>query len=454
MGRLGTRVGSVTALLLLVQLTLGAPATAELVPDRFDPNAGLLRWAESARSAGVHAPNAGPITDNFEIVGHSDLGGDGFNADVWVHGNFAYVGVWGSGDICPATGVKVVDISDPAAPNVVSVLANPEGTSAEDVVVRSVDTPSFTGDLAVVGIQHPCGSRRQGLRFFDVTDPTRPVRLSDWKSPARAPGCHEVDLVQRDDGTVLAGCANLFAELIVGKDEVVLVDATDPTNPQKVGGWALQADLGHDPAKGVGCDQIAFAHSVRFADGGQTVYASYWDAGTINLDISNPAAPEFVGTTKLQPLDEDGDNHSMTTAEGGKLIMINPEDFSPVVCGSRWGGWGEVWIYNNENPSNTRFLASFSTPNSASGRTDGFYTVHNTEVSGQDAYSSWYSDGIVWWRFKAVPAMKGQFVPPPTPDPHGVFPTVPIVWGVAIDQGTGLILGSDINSGLWIVRPL
>ena len=33
---------------------------------------------------------------NIEVVGHNDLGMRGFNADVWVHKGYAYVGQWGS----------------------------------------------------------------------------------------------------------------------------------------------------------------------------------------------------------------------------------------------------------------------------------------------------------------------------------------------------------------------
>ncbi len=29
---------------------------------------------------------------NMAVVGHTDLGGRGFNADVWVHAGYAYVG--------------------------------------------------------------------------------------------------------------------------------------------------------------------------------------------------------------------------------------------------------------------------------------------------------------------------------------------------------------------------
>ena len=83
--------------------------------------------------------------------------------------------------------------------------------------------------------------------------------------------------------------------------------------------------------------------------------------------------------------------------------------------------------------------------------------MHNTELAGRSqAFSSWYSDGIVWWDFAdpARPVQRGQFVPPTTADPTGSLPTAPIVWGVFVDRARDLILASDMNSGLWIVRPV
>jgi hypothetical protein len=48
---------------------------------------------------------------------------------------------------------------------------------------------------------------------------------------------------------------------------------------------------------------------------------------------------------------------------------------------------------------------------------------------------------------KGVSHQLGQFVPPASSD------APPLVWGVFIDREHGLILGSDITSGLWIVKP-
>ena len=40
----------------------------------------------------------GAQLSNMEVVGQNDLGGSGFNGDVWVHDGFAYVGHWGFQD--------------------------------------------------------------------------------------------------------------------------------------------------------------------------------------------------------------------------------------------------------------------------------------------------------------------------------------------------------------------
>src|SRR5919106_3741110 len=94
---------------------------------------------------------------NMEVVGHTDLGGRGFNADVWFHEGYAYVGHWGFTDwaqgskqrFCPDdpnNGVAVIEYgTDPESPVMVSRLQNPAGTSAEDVVVYTAESGPMAG---------------------------------------------------------------------------------------------------------------------------------------------------------------------------------------------------------------------------------------------------------------------------------------------------------------------
>ncbi len=353
----------------------------------------------------------------------------------------------------------MVDISDPADPAVVARLRNPRFTRAEDVVVRLVRTPAFTGTLAVVGIQACLDSGREddlvtGLRFFDVTDPRAPEELSRWNLRRGFIGCHEVDLVQRADGRVLAGCARNLLDQINDRGGlrpggVKVVDVTDPTDPRTALTWNRDVP---PLRRAVGCFAVNFAHSVRFADEGRSLWVSYWDAGTVHLDISDPAAPDVVSVTEIVPPDEDGDNHSMSLARGGRWLVINPEDFSPAECpDAEQGGWGEVYVYDNRDESDPRFLGSFSTPNSRSSRADGIFSAHNTDVARRGQFfSSWYSDGFLWWKMDAHGAAQqlGHFVPPP----GGDF-DVPLVWGVYVHHRDDLVLASDFGSGLWILEP-
>lgn len=466
------RLRNVVLAVLTGALILGGftPATSQDRDprQRLDPEKWLIDAANDARnksSSSTERLSHETRVKNFEVVGHSNLGGDGFNADVYAHGDFAYVGVWGNDpdfDIpCPATGVKVVDISRPSHPAPAAVLQNPEGTTAEDVVVERVSTPRFTGDLAVAGIQACSGDTPvfRGLQFFDVTDAYHPRQLGRWRAPGPVGGCHEISLAVRRSGRVLAACAVEFAEVSNGSDGVVVVNATNPYRPRKLFGFALGRVLGVEPGigveEGVGCFPAVFAHSVRFFDRGRVLYASYWDAGTIRFNVGTDGL-SVVGRTRITPPDEDGDNHSMTLGGTNEsVLLINPEDFSPVdpEC-EEFGGWGDLYIYDNSNPQETRFLSTFSTPHSRGVRTDGFYSVHNSEFVGSDqVFASWYSDGIRWIDVSDPTSAfeRGHFIPPAVEDPLGFFPSAPIVWGVW--PHNGLILASDINSGLWILRP-
>jgi hypothetical protein len=152
-----------------------APASAsarvagERTPEaRFDHASGA---ANGNRGADRHRA----VLDNFGFVRHTDLGGEIDFADVWARGDYAYVGTSCGASRTGGGGVKVVDISRPRHPRVVSSLPNDEFTRAQDVVVRRIRTPFFTGDLAVVGIQACLGSGHEGESAPDFAFSTSPI---------------------------------------------------------------------------------------------------------------------------------------------------------------------------------------------------------------------------------------------------------------------------------------
>lgn len=88
------------------------------------------------------------------------------------------------------------------------------------------------------------------------------------------------------------------------------------------------------------------------------------------------------------------------------------------------------------------------------------FSAHNPFVRGDQLYVSWYADGVrvVDIRDPARPKEIAHYVPPfpeGTPvlkEPPGLFGPYTQVWGVV--EHNGLILMSDMQNGLWIVRDL
>jgi hypothetical protein len=334
------------ALLLLAGVLLAQPASAASprpgpAPPGGSPSVAsvLQSWgfpgsAVQAASAATAAASA-PVARNFKLLGHTDLGASDTNGDVWVLGNFAYVGTWA--DPCDGLGAKIVDASKLRAPKLIGRFAARDGTSAEDIEVRHVSTKFFTGDLAAVGIQR-CGSdpaldsQQFGLDLWDLTDPFHPVKLAFLGVTNGGGGVHELDLFQRGK-KVYALLATPFSEWFdpVPGGDFRIVDVTNPRAPVQVGQWGAGAHgLSVGPFFGIGSFGASFDHSARASDDGSKAYVSYWDLGVLTLDISDVTNPVLVGQTKY-PADADGDTHSVSIYPTGKrpFLLVNDEDFDP-----------------------------------------------------------------------------------------------------------------------------
>lgn len=282
--------------------------------------------------------------NNFRVLGHLPAGGPTPNADVFFYdhggdvGKHAYVGTWSSP--CSGVGVKIINVNDPAAPNVAARTVTTKGVSHEDVVVQRIGDRDVLG----IGIQQCDEGGKNGLKLVDVTDPSQPRRIEFFETPS---GVHELDIVKRPGGQVLALLATPYVEFsntYFGTNdggEVRIVDISDPANPIELSSWGAIADSsievfgGNDELtssfQGLGYFGTHYAHSVRAADDGENVYVSYWDGGVIKLDISDPADPQIIGRTSFDETD-DGDAHSMYPLDAGgkRYILQNDEDFNPL----------------------------------------------------------------------------------------------------------------------------
>jgi len=426
---------------------------------------------------------------NMRLVGHNDLGNRGFNADVFVHRGFAYVGSWGFQDwsggganrFCPDdahSGVAVIDARTPSRPTVVAKLQNPSDTSAEDVVVYTARYGPLAGrDIAVVGIQ-ACGSRYdlglfRGLQVWDVTDPAHPAEIGRLNTGCCTRGIHELEVQHRTDlartfvyASVPASeypdstSPNGFRDR-AGRGDFRLIDITNPTRPVEVADWGVVHDLGGPPAPGLGCDpDPVYGHSAEPSADGKLAFLAYWDSGFIAVDLTDPATPVYRGRT-VYPATADGDGHLSNYDEARHLLFTADEDFCKTSGSGTEKGYGYLRVYDYADLASPVQIGDYRTPNSL-GTNDqgaGDYVIHNPLLVGTDVYASWYTDGVrvIDTSNPAAPREVAYFVPPSANDPvspsqRGVLTNATQVWGVAVDEATGLAYLSDMNSGLWIVQ--
>ncbi|HXM56533.1 MAG TPA: PA domain-containing protein [Candidatus Dormibacteraeota bacterium] len=306
-----------SALLSLVALVAFVPAAVRLVPP--------------ARSGPLSPASRSAL---LTLVGslRLDPADQDAHADVAVSGRVAFVGNW-TGP-CPGGGVDLVDISNPAAP--VRLGHTPEHPNTSMEVMRPIRIGGR--DVLAIGLQDcrkagaPAG--RAGLELVDVTDPRDPTELSFFDVDAFGPrvvGVHELDVTRTPSGRSLALLAAPTLEAATagadgrgGKGDLLIVDVSDPARPSLIGSWGVLGEPALGPAvyQAVrrGNDARTLLHSVRAGRAGRVAYLSYWDAGVVLLDISDPAHPRYLGRTTFGPADE-GNAHSVAEAAGGALIV-------------------------------------------------------------------------------------------------------------------------------------
>ena len=425
---------------------------------------------------------------NMTLVGHHDLGMRGFNADVWVHEQFAYIGSWGFQDwsgggdnrFCPDdahAGIVVLDTRNPANPTPVAKLQNPSDTSAEDVVVFTAKYGPLAGrDIAISGIQ-TCGSRYdvnffRGLQVWDVTNPTHPTSLGMLNTGCCSRGIHELEVQHRTDlgrTFVYASVpASEYPDAVSpsgyrdqqGRGDFRLIDITDPRSPFEVSDWGIVHDFTGPLPEGLGCDpDPIYGHSAEPSADGKSVFLAYWDSGFIKLDLTDPTKPVYQART-IYPANADGDAHSSNYDEARNLLFGADEDFCKTSGSGTEKGYGYLRVYD-WNPSQPVQIGEYRTPNSLGSNDQGAgdYVIHNPLLVGTDVYASWYSDGgrVIDTTNPRAPREVAYFVPPSVNDPvspsqRGVLTNATQVWGVVVDEQTGLVYLSDMNSGLWIVK--
>ena len=270
-------------------------------------------------------------------------------ADLAVYKHWAYLNSWNEAT-CTRGGTYVADIGDPANPRETGFIpALPGNYHGEGAQVVRLDTPAFTGDVLAVNNEY-CddeATRGGGFDLYDVSDPSNPKVLvqgfGDFGGEGSLTGeataahsSHNIFLWQHRDRAYAVSVDNQEAH------DADIFDITNPRRPRPIREYALTEDFPQilgDRALG----DLILNHDdvVRTINGRPTMLLSYWDAGYVKLDVSNPARAKYLGDTDFTENDPEtgisppeGNAHQVEFSADNRFLLATDEDFSPYRAGA------------------------------------------------------------------------------------------------------------------------
>ena len=274
-------------------------------------------------------------------------------ADVSVSpdGNYAFLASWGV-VTCKYNGVHVVNIADPAAPREVAFIHAKEGSyPGEGVQALKLDTPNFSGNILVTN-NEICKNQAGfgGMNIYDVSDPAHPTPLveglgDESVSGAGKKAAHEIHSVFAWDAGDKGYAVMVDNE--EGKD-VDIVDITDPKKATLIAEYDLD-ELFPQIRQAVPSNLIeVFLHDmvVKQIGGRQIMLLSYWDAGYVKIDVTDPRNPIYLGDSDFTHPDPEaaesgltvppeGNGHQSEFTADNAYVVGADEDFAPYALVAR-----------------------------------------------------------------------------------------------------------------------
>lgn len=337
-------------------------------------------WATMAMMAALIS-TASAQNDGIELVGSWNQDA-GTYADVWGEANLAFLGKFGP------SRVLILDISDPAAPTLVSRYQVPppnNKASAQDV--------KTAGGLMFIGLERDGNA---GAQIVDIRDPSQPSHLVDITI-----NDDTHNLFFADGWLYLTGGGNRFASIDLRE--------FDPDNPP---------DTITTPTWWVNGVGGRFVHDITVQ--GDRLYASGWD-GIYVFDVSDIAnqAPVFLGSAPGVS------THAAWATDDGRWVVTAEERAD-----------GGIKLYEVV-PSGDGVTVTQRDEFAVTGQ-----TAHNPIVLGERVYCSWYGLGCLIF---AIDRDAGRLVQ------VGEYDTG-TAWGVYPLLGPRKILIGDMANGLLVLR--
>jgi hypothetical protein len=300
-----------------------------------------------------HLPGTG-AWGNVELVGKAIVTNTPeLVADVTVNpaGTYAFLANWGEpdcagpetgGQTSPDAGAWVIDIRDLANPKKVGFIASHQDSRpGEGMQVLRLTTKGFNGDVLVMNNEQ-CDDGLQGkggVSLFDVTNPLKPVKLSEHWGDKPAGSRDSFDI-----HSAFAWDAGDKAYVVIVDNaefpDVDILDITNPKRPRLIAEYDLNDFEVDQPEIGL-IESFIHDMTVKQIDGRWTMLVSYWDGGYVKLDVSDPANAVFLGDTDYAAVDPqllertgasltpEGNGHQAEFTIDNEYFIATDEDFDP-----------------------------------------------------------------------------------------------------------------------------
>jgi hypothetical protein len=289
--------------------------------------------------------------DLLDVVDVTDT--DDLIADVTVSpdGNTAFLANWGEPD-CPGpetggrtspdAGAYVIDISDietdPDSAELIGFIPSHQDTRpGEGMQVIELTTKWFSGDVLVMN-NEPCGKNAKGgVSLWDVTDPTKPMRLSTHFGDRGFADTHEIH-------SAFAWDAGDRAFVVMTDNvefpDVDIMEITNPKRPRLIAELDLNDFDVTQPELGL-TDSFLHDMVVKQIEGDWIMLLSYWDGGWVLLNVNDPADPQFIADSDYPAVDPElleelgvsltpeGNAHQAEFTIDNRFIIGTDEDFAP-----------------------------------------------------------------------------------------------------------------------------
>ncbi len=451
-------------------------------------------WAHSPEGEGdveipqgKNRPASGeaPISDNFEVVGHSPLFSRGMNAALAVHGDYVYVGSRTDGQPQHRRpGILVVDKSEPAHPEVVHEIGPPAagvvGETTRELRVWPEQDLLMVMNFGCSSAIHACaGGEVEDSRvtFFDISgeNAAEPKLISTYH-PSRVP--HEWFLWV--DPSQPARRALLFQSTPTSSTTQPNLIVTDISRARRDKfteyPWAAKFDAGTFDN---GEEEDRRLHSIGVSTDGRRTYLAFLGSGFLVLDTSDVAAGRRDPQMRLvtPPMNRarwsNPGAHSAVKIPGEQSALVTDEVYGDALdaLGPHGCPWGWVRTLDISDPARPKVTAHYKVEenrreycesgegSSPQNTTFTSYSSHNPTLTPDLAFVSWHSAGLeaIDISDPASPVRAGKFKPEPLPyvvteDPAlSLGPDKVVMWSYPI-VSDGLIYVVDIRNGLYILR--